>query len=510
MPRRKRFSLEDYKEAMLNKTFGFITIIDVYAHPTTNRTMCKYICKCGTIKEAEAKRIFSGKLFSCGCYKSSNIFKSKISQWFKDNPEKVKERSDKYSQWCKDNPDKIKEKVDKYLQWCKDNPDKNIIRGDNISDIKKDNRLNKLSLFSNDELSKIHPDDLKLVLNGSIKGNLLLRVKCPNCGCYDYHRFDAIISLTNKTVSSQLCTNCYNAGKSHYEDELYNYIISLGCTCLRNDRAILEGKELDLYIPDKKVAIEFNGSYWHNETIKSKYYHYDKFIACLNKGIHLISIYEYDYNIQSKRDKLLQIIKHAITTNNTTRIYARDCIITKIDTAIANEYFNKYHFDGHSKQCNISYGLYYNNELVSVMSFGKLRGQNSLRHNNDYYELVRFVTKNEICVIGGCSKLLSAFIHDYNPKYILCYSDNDFFTGEVYNKLGFKLKSLGEKSIDYQWCNNKECLSRNQCMSSKLLDKYPKYKNISISGSKEKYIMEDLGYYRIYRCGNSIWEWLKN
>ena len=47
-------------------------------------------------------------------------------------------------------------------------------------------------------------------------------------------------------------------------------------------------------------------------------------------------------------------------------------------------------------------------------------------------------------------------------------------------------------------------------MPSKLLDKYPKYKNISISGSKEKYIMEDLGYYRIYRCGNSIWEWLKN
>ena len=506
MSRRKRFSLEDYKEAMLNKTFGFITVIDVYAHPVTNRAMCKYICKCGTIKEAEAKRIFSGKLLSCGCYKSSYEFKSKISQWFKNNPNKIKERSEKYSEWCKENPEKVKEKSEKYKQWCKDNPDKNIIRGDNISDIKKDNRLNKLSLFSNDELSKIHPDDLKLVLNGSIKGNLLLRVKCPNCGCYDYHRFDAIISLTNKTVSSQLCTNCYNAGKSHYEDELYNYITSLGCTCLRNDRTILEGKELDLYIPDKKVAIEFNGSYWHNETIKSKYYHYDKFIECLNKGIRLISIYEYDYNIQSKCEKLLQIIKHAIT-NNTTRIYARDCIITKIDTAIANEYFNKYHFDGYSKQCNISYGLYYNNELVSVMSFGKLRGQNTLRNNNNYYELVRYAASSDLSIIGGMSKLFNHFIKEYDPEYILCYSDNDYFDGHSYLKLGFSLSSRGRNALDYNWVKNKEILSRQQCMPFKLLQKYPQYNLLNITGSVEKYIMEDLGYYRIYRCGNSKWEW---
>ena len=123
------------------------------------------------------------------------------------------------------------------------------------------------------------------------------------------------------------------------------------------------------------------------------------------------------------------------------------------------------------------------------------------------YELVRFCTKDNYKIIGGASKLFSHFINEYKPEYILCYSDNDFFSGDVYNKLGFTLKTLGEKSIDYQWCTIDKTLSRYQCMPYKLLQKYLEYSNISINGSKEDYIMNDLGYNKIYRCGNSTWEW---
>ena len=99
-------------------------------------------------------------------------------------------------------------------------------------------------------------------------------------------------------------------------------------------------------------------------------------------------------------------------------------------------------------------------------------------------------------------------------KDIKSLTNNRFvwgIVGNFYCKDCFKLKSLGDKSIDYQWCNETESLSRYQCMPYKLLDRFPQYNTIinsdEIIGSKEKYIMEDLGYFRVYRCGNSTWEW---
>ena len=437
-----------------------------------------------------------------------NELNNKKSQWFKNNPEKVKQRSIKYSQWCKDNPDKVKEKANKYSQWCKDNPDKNNARSKSIENVKKIDRINKFSEFTNDELSKIHQDDIISILNGDLCGASLIRIKCPCCNNYDYHRFDQSISLEHKCVIQRQCSKCMNEHKSHYEDEIYNYIISLGCSCIRNDRSIIDGKELDLYIPDKKVAVEFNGTYWHSTLNKEKYYHYDKFIACLNKGIRLISVYEYDYNSPTKRDKILQIIKYAITDSK--HVYARKCKLLSISQKDANDFFNNYHLDGSSRQCNICYGLYYNNALISVIAFGKLRSQNKLRNKQGCYELVRYACLPDITIIGGMSRLFKHFINDYNPNYILCYSDNDCFNGFTYANIGFKLNTRGKKAIDYNWVKKEESLLRQQCMPCRLLKKFPQYKNIQITGSVEKYIMEDLGYIRIYRCGNSKWEWFNN
>lgn len=419
----------------------------------------------------------------------------KNSQWYKDNPEKVAERSEKYKQWCINNPDKVKEKVNKYKQWCTENILANQHRGDNISSNKYESRLNMISEFSQDELLKIHPDDLKLILDGTIKGKDTLRIKCSNCNNYDYHRFDTSISLKNKSVTQRLCNKCCLLGKSKYEDELYNYITSLGCTCIRHDRSILNGKELDLYYPEKQIAIEFNGLYWHDINHKPKDYHFNKFKECKEHNIRLISIFEQDW-IHNK-DKILSLLNNSFITPK--YIYARRCKINVLEDHIKRDFINKYHFSGDISKHTISYGLYYNNDLVSVMTFRNI--------TESKYELIRFCTKDNYKIIGGASKLFSHFIKEYKPTYILCYSDNDFFSGDVYKQLGFTLKSLGEKSIDYQWCTIDECLSRYQCMPYKLLQKYPEYSNITIDGSKEDYIMNDLGYCKIYRCGNSIWEW---
>ena len=446
----------------------------------------------------------------------------KIKQYYKDNPDAITNIANKCKQWYNDNPDIVHEMVEKRLQtfqnnsdiqdtinkkriqWYKDNPDKVKLIGEKISSTFKQKRINNdFSLL----LNKVHPDYIQPLLNGDINSLSEILIKCPICGEYDKHSFHNIFRINSNDIkpnSHNLCHKCYaNISQSSPELEIKSIINTMyHGKCIENSRSIIPPLELDLYYPEKNVAVEFNGNYWHDENHKSKDYHFNKFKLCKDKNIRLVSIYESDW--YNKRDNIINLLKNIFIDSKI--IYARNCTISKLDYKTKSVFINKYHFYGDSNQGAISYGLYYNNELVSVMSFGKLRGQNKLHNNKDHYELVRFVTKDNVRVTGGASKLFKKFISEYHPVYIICYSDNDFFTGETYNKLGFKLKSLGE-SIDYQWVKGTKSLSRYECMTNKLLEKYPKYRNINIECSVEDYIMHDLGYSKLYRCGNSIWEY---
>ena len=446
----------------------------------------------------------------------------KIKQYYKDNPDAITNIANKCKQWYNDNPDIVHEMVEKRLQtfqnnsdiqdtinkkrvrWYKDNPDKVKLIGEKISSTFKQKRINNdFSLL----LNKVHPDYIQPLLNGDINSLSEILIKCPICGEYDKHSFHNIFRINSNDIkpnSHNLCHKCYaNISQSSHELEIKSIINAMyNGKCIENSRSIITPLELDLYYPEKNVAIEFNGNYWHDENHKPKDYHFNKFKLCKDKNIRLISIYESDW--YNKHDNIINLLKNIFIDSKI--IYARNCTISKLDYKTKSDFINEYHFYGDSNQGTISYGLYYNNELVSVMSFGKLRGQNKLHNNKDHYELVRFVTKDNVRVTGGASKLFKKFISEYHPVYIICYSDNDFFTGETYNKLGFKLNSLG-KSIDYQWVKGTKSLSRYECMASKLLEKYDKYRNINITGSIEDYIMHDLGYSKLYRCGNSIWEY---
>ena len=446
----------------------------------------------------------------------------KIKQYYKDHPDAITNIANKCKQWYKNNPDIVCEMVEKRLQtfqnnpdiqdtinkkriqWYKDNPDKVKLISEKISSTFKQKRINNdFSLL----LNKVHPDYIQPLLNGDINSLSEILIKCPICGEYDKHSFHNIFRINSNDIkpnSHNLCHKCYaNISQSSPELEIKDIINTMyNGKCIENSRSIIPPLELDLYYPEKNVAIEFNGNYWHDENHKPKDYHFNKFKLCKDKNIRLVSIYESDW--YNKHDNIINLLKNIFIDSKI--IYARNCTISKLDYKTKSDFINEYHFYGDSNQGTISYGLYYNDELVSVMSFGKLRGQNKLHNNKDHYELVRFVTKDNMRIVGGASKLFKKFISEYHPVYIICYSDNDFFTGETYNKLGFTLKSLC-KSIDYQWVKGTKALSRYECMTNKLLEKYPKYRNINIEGSVEDYIMHDLGYSKLYRCGNSIWEY---
>jgi hypothetical protein len=185
------------------------------------------------------------------------------------------------------------------------------------------------------------------------------------------------------------------------ETEIYEFLYkNIKSPILKNDRNVLNGKELDLYIPEYKLAIEHNGIYWHSDEKVDKNYHANKTSKCLENDITLIHIFEHEW--LNKKDIIQSILNSKINNNN--KIYARKCIIKKVEKQEEKSFLEKNHIQSYynSKVCC---GLYYNEELVQLMSFG------SPRFGKIYqWELLRLATKLNYSIVGGSSKLFNAFI----------------------------------------------------------------------------------------------------
>ena len=225
------------------------------------------------------------------------------------------------------------------------------------------------------------------------------------------------------------------------EEDLARYIESLGCKIERHSKNIIGNYEFDIYIPDKKIAIEFNGTYWHSDVYKDAKYHQNKSIMAIKKGIQLIHIFEYEWDMNNKLIK--EYLKHRIV-GGSKKYYARKTSILEIDNDTG----------------------YYNDELIGVMSFGKPR------FNTNYdYEVIRLCWKSGVDVIGGSNKLFNAFLQMTNAKRILTYVNFSKFTGESYLKLGFNY--IEEDIITYPnyiWTDGYGVLSRYMTQRSKLDD----------------------------------------
>ena len=249
-------------------------------------------------------------------------------------------------------------------------------------------------------------------------------------------------------------------------------------------------KEIDVYLPDLKIGFEFNGLRWHSELFLDKNYHINKTKLCLKNGIRLVHIFEDDYY-----DKF-EIIKSIISNilNKSKKIYARNTIIKKIkNNNEVKTFLNENHLQGFVNT-NINYGLYQNDELISLMTFSKTRKVLNKNGKEGEYELVRFCNKIGTSVIGGASKLFKRFLEDFKPKTIVSYCDISWANGNLYEKLGFKKFSLTKPNYFYVVNNKRE----NRI-------KYQKHKLVKQGYNEnltESQIMRELGHYRIYNCGN--------
>jgi len=166
------------------------------------------------------------------------------------------------------------------------------------------------------------------------------------------------------------------------------------------------------------------------------------------------------------------------------RIYARNCEIKEITNKEARVLNEAVHLQGH-RDAQVTYGLYYQNELVQLMSFSKTKYNKNLKGDNSW-EIIRGCPGSNNIVVGGVSKLFNHFVKDYNPEEVFSYCDFNKFDGKSYETLGMKF--IGYTGPDYVWVIKGKVYHRNP-------NKYRQFK--------------ELADYRVYGAGSKKYLWTR-
>ncbi len=301
----------------------------------------------------------------------------------------------------------------------------------------------------------------------------------------------------NAHLQGEGCPKCSHP-VSRWETEIFEYILSLGVDCEQSNRTVLNGKEIDIYVPGFNVGIECDGLRWHSEQYKDKNYHLDKTEECERNGIRLIHVFEDEWIFKKEIWKSMFRNMFGLTDE---RIYARNCEIREVSPKETREFLDSNHIQGYSVS-KINYGLYYNDELVSLMTFGIPRINMGGKKEDGCYELVRFCNKVNLNVVGGASKLFKHFIKANNPIEIVSYSDKRWSIGRLYEVLGFVHDH--DSKPNYFYVNGFERMNRFRFRKSVLV------KEGFDRDKSEHEIMTERGIYRIYDCGTKVWIWKKN
>jgi len=321
-------------------------------------------------------------------------------------------------------------------------------------------------------------------------------IKCKKCN--HISKVYLINGALKHLKTFPLCEKCEHT--FHYkEHEVYDFCEKYEHNIQNNTRKIIFPLELDVYLPLRSLAIEFNGIYWHSmngdDDIKGKTRHLKKTNLCEQKGIHLVHIFENEWIYQT--DIVKSMLRHLLGSYD-QKIYARKCQIKEIDPKTSKIFLNENNLQG-AVNSSVNIGLYFNGELVSLMSFSKSR----LNKKYDW-ELVRFCNKLNYHVPGAASKLLTYFERTYEPKSIISYADRRWTMNNgntIYDKLGFRLDHIGRPVY---WYISKERVE----FESRL--KYQKHKLSQIlehfdPSKTEVQNMLDNGYEQVFDCGNLVY-----
>lgn len=305
----------------------------------------------------------------------------------------------------------------------------------------------------------------------------------------------SVLRILRANGQHDLINNHYSI--SSPQQEIADYITSLGFELSINNRKIISPKEVDIYVSSKNLAIEFNGLYWHSSAAPNfkRGKHYDKTLLCQKAGLRLFAIFEDEWH--TKKDLIKVMLAHRLGVSSAIRLFARKLELVELKAKECKEFHDKHHLDG-----GLSYkgfGLKFNGEIVAALSVRKYK--NGVY--KDFTEVARFATHASYNVIGGVSRLLSKI-----NGGIISYSNNRLSNGDVYKKLGF-VEDTVSKTASYWYTDYETRVFRTKCQRNnnpEVIIKYPTEELQALNGVfSQKLFGDDRALYRIEDYGHKRW-----
>lgn len=329
-----------------------------------------------------------------------------------------------------------------------------------------------------------------------------IKIKCKKCGTeYDLEAKSLLqyprICLTCNPTGSSLEENIYQEIIKYYNEKIERNKL------FRDIKMPINRKELDIYIPNKKIGIEIDGLYFHSEEYKGRNFQINK-KNFFKELYNIRTIFIRSDEIYNKLDIVISRIKSVLGVG-LRNIPARKLIVREVPNDLKNKFLNKYHLQG-ADVSSIRIGLWTKTgKLVSVMTFSKSRSITSAKSDENVYELVRFASRTNINVQGGFSKLLKhsiPILQELGCKRIKTFADRRWTDDNknVYFKNGFILDHISEPNYVY-FKNDYEVYSRVKFQKHKL------EKELKIFDPKlsEYQNMLNNGYNRYFDCGNLVY-----
>jgi len=350
--------------------------------------------------------------------------------------------------------------------------------------VKNSINSNKIKFWANH--LQIKNDDI--IINDI---NFTIKNLCKIHNEFEISRYN----LYNRTLNDRIeniCTICnpISQNSSIKETELRNFIendLNINTTKIKVNK-----KEIDIYLLDYKLGIEFDGLYWHSEARKTKNnYHLNKTELCEAQDIQLLHVFEDEWIF--KKEIVKSIIKSKLEIFD-NKILGEKCQIREIDSKLSSNFLDINHIEGNVNS-NIKIGLFYNDELVSLMTFGEKRPMDNKTNIDGEYEMLRFCNKLNTQVIGGACKMLNYFIKTYNPKSIVTFADRRYSNGDLYKNMGFEFVCNTEPN--YYFFKTSEMI--RYCAFEFRNDVLVK-EGYDLTKTEDQIIVES-GYLKIYDCG---------
>jgi hypothetical protein len=300
---------------------------------------------------------------------------------------------------------------------------------------------------------------------------------------------------------NQYCNNLDCRNKAKMITKPHNEIFVFLCNYIDKKEIFLNYKLdniiVDIYVPSKKLVVEYNSFYWHREEItNNKYYYFNRHQLCKSYGLQLINVWEDDWLF--KQDIIKSMLLNKVGIND--KIHARKCEIKEISQKEHFDFCEKTHIQG-GVYVAVKLGLYRNDELISVMSFGNISSElgKNVKTSENEYELIRFCSRLNTTIIGGASKLFNYFLKTYRPSKVRSFANCDISNGNLYKTLGFK--EIGYSDLNYWWVKNSAKHNRYNYVKHKLSEQ-------GVDNNKsENQIMEEGNFFKIWGTGNLNYEY---